>query len=283
MAQLIQMRQRIKAIETIKKITHAMRLISMSMHSRLRNKMPLLKNYKHEVSNLFDKIRFTSKQWTNPVMYPEEGSEENPLIIIVGSQKGLCGTFNIILFNEFEQTIKPEELKKAKIIAVGKRAVDYIQKKEVNLIKSYNDLTVRTITTISQDIVEEIVQAKVPYTSVRIASNELKTFFLQKPTITNLVPLEKEIEQDFTKELADDYIWEQKPNDLLDNLAPQYIGAHINYIIFESLLGEQAARFLSMDMANRNAKTLLEETQLQYNKIRQWKITKELTELAASL
>ena len=77
MAQLIQMRQRIKAIETIKKITHAMQLISMSTHSRLRNLALKLKVYEDEISLIFDKVRFAAPEWSNPIMYPESTKEKN--------------------------------------------------------------------------------------------------------------------------------------------------------------------------------------------------------------
>jgi len=77
-------------------------------------------------------------------------------------------------------------------------------------------------------------------------------------------------------------MWYQEAHDLLDKIAPQYIASNINAVLLESILAEQAARFISMDTATRNAKNLLEETTLQYNKLRQAKITKELTELATN-
>jgi len=288
MAQLIQMRQRIKAIETIKKITHAMRLISMSTHSRIRGKMPLLKEYNTQVSLLFFKIRAQIPQWTNPVMFPPQEPSTNPLIILVGSQKGLCGTFNINLLKEFEKTIDPDQLKKTNIIAVGKKAVDYITQKETkSIIKVFNDLNIRNFSSISQEIIEEILYNQTPYSSVRVFSNELRTFFIQKPRFVDLIPLSKKLPKNNNQDTqvatkSIDYVWYQEPIEFLNHIAPQYIAASINATLLESLLAEQAARFISMDTANRNAKTLLEETKLQYNKLRQAKITKELTELATN-
>jgi len=283
MAQLIQMRQRIKAIETIKKVTHAMRLISMSMHSRLRGKTPLLKNYNNELTKIFKKLRFSNPGWTNHIMHPKSPKETNPLLIIIGSQKGLCGNFNTGLFKEFEKTFSSEKLKHTSIIAVGKKAVDYIlQKQTKTLTKQFTELTTRNFTDISNQIVDEIIETKKPYSCVTIISNKLKTFFIQVPKVFDLIPLENNIEEDFSKELADDYIWYQDSKDLLNSIAPQYIASNINTALLESLLAEQAARFLSMDVATRNAKTLLEETQLKYNKLRQHKITKELTELSTN-
>jgi len=290
MAQLVQMRQRIKAIETIKKITHAMRLISMSTHSRIRGKIPVLKYYNQEVSDLFDTIRATVPQWTNGIVSPEQEPGAKPLVILIGSQKGLCGTFNTNLFKTFEKTTEELKFAKINIISVGKKAVDYLaSRKKDRIVKEFPEITVRNFTDVSQEIIAQILKAKTPYSSVRIVSNELKTFFVQTPKVFDLLPLAKQNEKadtntkkDESQESSEDYIWHQDKIELLDNLANQYIAAQINTLLLESLLAEQAARFLSMDTANRNAKTLLEETTLQYNKLRQWKITKELTELSTN-
>lgn len=285
MAQLIQMRQRIKAIETIKKITHAMRLISMSMHSRLRNKTPLLKKYNQEIETLFKNLRSISPKWQNSITNPQNAKEFNQLFIIVGSQKGLCGTFNTNLIKEFEKTTTQQELENTNFIVVGKKAVDYLANKKVkSIVRQFNEINMRNFTKVSNQIVDIIINAKEPYSCVKILSNELKTFFLQKPKLTQLIPLETEnIDGGKTKESpCQDYIWYQQAEEILNKLAPQYISSNVNSFLLESLLAEQAARFLSMDTATRNAKNLLEETTLQYNKLRQAKITKELTELATN-
>jgi len=283
MAQLIQMRQRIKAIETIKKVTHAMRLISMSLHSRLRVKTPLLKNYNNEISNIFAKLRSIAPEWKSPITHPQEPEESNPLFILVGSQKGLCGTFNTSLIRTFEKTMPEQELSKTHFITVGKKAVDYLAKQTIkSTVKEFKEITARNFTTVSNEIVDIITHADTPYSSVKILSNELKTFFLQKPRLFQLIPIANDLAQEENQDFKSEYTWYQEAHDLLDKIAPQYIASNINAVLLESILAEQAARFISMDTATRNAKNLLEETTLQYNKLRQAKITKELTELATN-
>jgi F-type H+-transporting ATPase subunit gamma len=80
-----------------------------------------------------------------------------------------------------------------------------------------------------------------------------------------------------------EYLWDQAPTDILNQLSQQVLVAQIQYILFESLIAEQAARFISMDNSTKNANDLLETTKLQYNKLRQAKITRELIELSSSL
>jgi F-type H+-transporting ATPase subunit gamma len=284
MAQLIQMRQRIKAIETIKKITHAMQLISMSMHSRLRSRTPHLNKYQQEVEHMLNKVRRAAPSWHNPLMYPDVAPETNPLIILVASQKGLCGNFNTTLFYKFKSEFSSNFLRHAKIITVGKHAQTYSKHNPLGtVIASFDKFSSTKLNHISERIVAEISLAKTPYSSVIIVANGLKTFFVQHPVITTVLPLETTFDtSNGSVESGEPYTWEQAPAEILDDLALQYLTATVYKLLFQSLLAEQAARFLSMDNATRNAQQLLEDTQLQYNKLRQAKITRELTELSAS-
>ena len=101
MSQLIQMRRRIKTIETIRKITNAMRLIAMSGHSRLKHKEELVKNYNNQVEELYKQIRSQIPENYDPLA--RHISPNAPeLIILIGSQKGLCGNFNSNVFKSFK-------------------------------------------------------------------------------------------------------------------------------------------------------------------------------------
>ena len=133
---------------------------------------------------------------------------------------------------------------------------------------------------IAQEITHTIIHAKNPYSSVIILSNEFKSFFNQKPRIYTLIPFVNQTSGN--NHISDDILWDQSPEILLDELVHQYVEGHIHFILFESLLAEHAARFVSMDTATRNADGLLDSAKLQYNKLRQAKITKELTELVGS-
>jgi len=284
MAQLIQMRQRIKAIETIKKITHAMRLISMSMHSRLRAKAPVFENYQHEVTKMFQKVKLAAPNWKNATMFPQAAPESNPLVILVASQKGLCGNFNSALFRAFDEWYPEKRVQKTTFVAVGKYAVDFINKQPTdNIVKTFDQFSSARLSEISSRLVDLIANAETPYSSVIIVANGLKSFFVQKPMQTTVLPLSMELDETMLQEVPKEpYSWEQNPNDVLDDLALQYLTSKVHHLLFQSLLAEQAARFISMDNSTRNAKTLLEETQLLYNKLRQAQITRELTELSAS-
>lgn len=279
MAQLIEMRKRIAAIETTKKITHAMRLIAMSTHSRLKSKEEPLQIYKENIQALFAKLQAHVPTWSHPALTPT--TRNNPLIIIVGSTKGLCGNFNTALFNFFEKKHLPCE-RRYSIIAIGKKAIDYASShhQRATIVASFKELSTATLLPIAQEITGHILNASPHYSSVTIFSNISKTFFLQRPEATVLIPFS--VTPETNDKYAQEYIWEQQPADILQTLTNQTIAVHLQFLLFESLLAEHAARFISMDNSTRNAQNLLETTKLNYNKLRQAKITKEIAELIGS-
>ncbi len=277
MSQLMQMRQRIKAVQTIKKITHAMRLISMSTHSRMKHQEEPLELYQKTINKLFAQVRKADPHYHHAVLEPSQPLDAHPLIILIGSQKGLCGSFNSSLFQLFNLHMVDQS--SYKVITVGKRATTYIKKNHVDkLIASYDTFALHNLLSIADSLLHAIVDAQPHYSSVVICSNTAPSFFLQKPVVQQIIPAHIANEQD---QATIDYDWVQPAQKILAYLAQQYILSHIQQALFQSLLAEHAARFVSMDSSTRNAETLLEAMQRDYNKLRQAKITRELTELSA--
>lgn len=299
--QLTQMRLRIKAIETIKKITNAMRLISMSMHIRLNHKIPLMQSYKSELINILNILQSigpvvnledgsidtnqTTNAFENNILNPPLNSPERNLVIIIGSQKGLSGTFNSSLFRFFEKNESKKIFKNSTFVVVGKKAVDHY-KKLTEIEQSYNVFNFHNLDEITREIYNLIINAKPVFTNVICYSNYSKGFLTQLPQKTTLVPLDKTVTlNDQTQDVAltQEYIWQQNPKNVLNMLINEYLKLTLQTLLFESLLAEQAARFQSMDNATRNADSLLESMTRQYNKLRQTKITKEISEVSSNL
>jgi F-type H+-transporting ATPase subunit gamma len=278
------MRQRIRAIETIKKITHAMRLISMSNRSHLKNKEHALTTYTQTLNKIFCTLKAAAPDWHNQLLYPAENTPKKKLIILIGSQKGLCGNFNSALCKEFERYQYKHQHEPTSYLAIGKKAIDYINEYVKNhggtVVGAYASFSFLTIITAAQIITQELFNTQGAYTQAVMFCNAPKTFFVHKPRMVSVIPF---VSPESSTPYSLEYQWELPPTETLDILINQSMQAVIQNYLFQSLLAEQAARFLSMDSATRNADGLLQTTQLQYNKLRQAKITKELTELAGSL
>lgn len=282
MAQLIQLRDRIRTIETIHKITHAMRLISMSHHARLKYKEESLQKYAHELNMLFLKVKALAAQWQHEVLYPTAITGRQ-LVIIVGSQKGLCGSFNTVLFKFIHDAYAKMHIKSPEVIVIGKRARDYVQDHALGtIVQEIAHISYRNIQEGVQQVSDYIMSDHKKYDRITLYAHNPKSFFMQVPQAHVLVPFLQEEGHNMAElsELMQDYMWEQPADDILPTLVQQCMHATIYNILFRSLLAEQAARFLSMDGATRNAKRLLEATTLQYNKLRQAKITREIIELS---
>ena len=279
MSQLIQLRNRIRAIETIKKNNACHAFISMSAHTRLRSKDENFRLfYLNTLRSLTGVIKKMSPTWHHPRFTPVSHQEPRNLVILIGSQRGLCGNFNTSLFYFFENTINPND---TVIIPIGKKAVNFISSSKYTSTLAFPNLSIAESNTIVQQIIEYVMNEPEPFTSVSVVSNKIKSFFIQKPQVTTLIPYVGFSENYQTGTV--EYIWEQDPADLLTHLLTQTMHSHLQYLIFQSLLAEQAARFISMDNATRNAQGILDTTKLSYNKLRQAKITKELTELSGTL
>lgn len=259
MANLIYLRQRIKVVDTIKKTTNAMRLISMSLHSRLRHKKQYLEAYKKEVLNLARNTQTVSHEQTTKT-----------LAILVGSQKGLCGTFNTALFSFFANTTD-------NIIVIGKQMAQLCALNNVSTTQVHEQFNISNFVDIATKITSVILENK--YSSVVVYSNHPKTFFLQTQVKTEIWPLN--MQESSSPET--EYLFEQANETLSSYICQLLIKVHLQELLFSSLLAEQASRFISMDNSTRNAENLLHTMKLQYNKRRQADITRELTDLSGSL
>lgn len=282
MSKLIQMRNRIQTIETIRKVTDVMRIISMSAHSRLKTKQEPLSDYLNALKKLLAKVQQATPSWSHERLMPT-GSNNNALIVVIGSQKGLCGGFNTQLSKFLSEYLGHQKATNYHFTAVGKKAIDYlINNHPEKLICSFPTLTARNFLTIAQELTDLVITAAPVYTSVTIISNVFKNFFVQKATITNLIPFDPTTITVDSAPTAEGYLWDEEPHEILDKLAIQYIEAQFQHLISQSLLSEHAARFISMDNSTRNANSLLASTKLEYNKVRQAKITTEITELTGN-
>ncbi len=281
MSKLIQLRQRIHAIETIKKITHAMRLIAMSSHSQLKQSQSIITSYTHELNTIFLQLFSYAPTWRHTILHPNEKKSFKTAFIIIGSQKGLCGSFNNHLFKIASKKLHELSDQEIDIIPVGQKAVEFCSSFSIGTVKhAYPKFSMQHALGISHEIAHSILHMKEPYRTVLVANNSFKNFFVQQPRIHQIIPILQN-SAEHPREMSD-LLWEQTPEEILDRLVTGYVTSQIQLLLYESLLSEHAARFVSMDSATRNANGLLEATNLEYNKLRQAKITKEITELSGS-
>lgn len=292
MAQLTQLRQKIRSIQTTKKITHAIRLVSMSLYNKLDKLDAPLKNYTKNVKNLFIQLMSNAPQWKNSLLFPGDVLDKAPLYIIIATSKGLCGSLNSNLLRYLDSSLFIEKQQEPKFIAIGLRAIKVVKEKELGeLVCSYAELSSNNFIAIADDLVDKIVHSSKHYSSVTFYSNHSVSFFTQKPGKMSLIPMSLEPLHDQEKnsnqiveeqpEQESDLIWEQDDAQVLNYLSIRYLRSSIIHILFQALRAEHAARFLAMESSTNNAEKYLERLTLQLNKLRQAMITKEVSELSS--
>ena len=205
------------------------------------------------------------------------------ILILVASEKGLCGNFNSIIFSSFELHLKKIDISTYDFITVGKQAGDYLTQRNIKITARYDKLSPHKHEKTAAQLYDFLVSNKDNYSKVICLYNKSKTFFIQEPCEFQLLPVQPQTNCDLQKSIdIDDYHWVQKPADVILCIFQSFIKLNVLVVLSESIISEQSSRFLSMDSSTRNAENLLKKMNLEYNKIRQTKITKELTELISS-
>ena len=306
MSRLIALRQRIKTATTIQKTTHAMQLTSMSAHARLQKKKEFIKTYKQSIKEIMQHMGLEPKESAlDQSCIDQTCLNKNPftktgkqLIIIVGSQKGLCGAFNSRLMHLFEKNYPEKEKKRlpanTTLVCIGKKIAEHLERMKLMPTHSYPTFTALNFVDIAHElerlIFSETGSKAESYHTVTIYSNHPQTFFIQKSTITvmhrQLLQEQARLvsdEEQAAENAQDPYHYEQPLHELREKIQRIYFKACLEEILFNSLVAEQASRFIAMDSATRNAETILNDMQRDYNKLRQTSITRELTDLAGGI
>lgn len=311
MSHLIQLKRRIKSIQTTEKITHAMRLIAMSLYSKLEKQNEPLSYYIEHLQKLFVELLEQCPEWsglnppvgspdrpeTSKIFLPEDVLDSKPLFIVISATKGFCGGLNNHLFRYIEQKLHIEEHQKPTFITIGKKATAFIEDKNLGeVLVNYHDLNSNNFADIAKNVAQIIMEGSTlhqgSYSSATVYSSIFKNFFAQRPTISSVIPLKPEksnedkVSPSETEEESEEKlppIWEQNSLDIVNIVANQYLNARLTHIMYQALISEYASRFVAMDGATTNAEKYLETLTLQFNKLRQALITREVSELSASL
>ena len=264
-----------------------MRLIAMSLYSRLDEQQIYLKNHLQNTQKLFDQLLRYFANWNNTKLYPIDILDETPLFILVSPTKGLCGGLNSNIKRYINKSLFIEEHQNPSFITIGQNVTDHAAKQDLGpILYQCNNLSPNNYTAIAEKIIQHIFMHKEPYSSVTCYSAHLKNFFLQTPEKIKLIPLNTSNTAESEKELFfsdSEPIWEQQPEKVAEYLAHKYLKSSICNLLFQSLLAENAARFVAMDGSTTNADNYLERLVLQFNKTRQGLITREVAELSSNL
>lgn len=276
MANLLVLKRRIKTAQNVSKTTRAMQMISASKLKKAQDAALSARPYVDKLTNLSTAIaQRIDEEDKNDYMKTHTERDEK-LVILVSPDKGLCGGLNTNLARESLNFIKTH--KKAKFITVGKKANGI-----ATLIGAEVEASFDIGTTLpSYDLVYPVMQIVDDHflgkkvSEVYIINTNFDSLFSQKPFVKRLLPASFDTEE----ENATETLFEPNAKELLPGLLRHYLELSVYQSFLENYLSEQAARMLAMQNATDNAKEIIEELLLLYNKERQSKITSEILDIS---
>lgn len=288
MANLRDIRNRITSVNNTQQITKAMKMVAAAKLRKAQNRMTSTRPFANKMREVAARLVSSNSRKHLILRVPEE--TERVAMIVVGSDRGLCGGFNNNLFKVVETTIREEysqfvEKGTLELITIGKKAGAYFTKRKYNVVERhpgfFDDLQYDTSSEIMQDAVNKFVNGD--YDKVLIAYNEFKTVIAQNRKVEQVLPIDPLtlLNEGESIDSNTDYIYEPDPDSILKKLLPVYLNMQLWKAVLDSNAAEQGARMAAMDNATENAKELKEELQLKYNQARQSAITTEISEIVS--
>ncbi len=285
MANLKEVRIRISSVQSTQQITKAMKMVSAAKLKRATNAIVQLRPYATKLKDILSNLSTSLEGSSSPFIQDREPNKV--LVVVVSSNRGLAGAFNMNVIKATNNLIAEkysEQYKRGdvRIIAIGKKAQDFYQKRNYQVIGNnddlYNALTFENVTRITDAIMAGFVKGE--YDKVELVYNRFKNAAVQIVTSEQLLPLMKTEEAAVSKSNVD-YILEPSQQEIVEQLIPKSIKIQLYRAVLDSHASEHGARMTSMDKATENAGDLLKALKLSYNQARQAAITTELTEIVS--
>ncbi len=286
MATLRDIKRRITAVKNTRKITSAMKMVSAAKLRRAQTATEQARPYVGKLENMLGNlISAAGSDYYHPLQRKAE-EVKSIAMIVIASDRGLCGSFNNNLFRVTMDYIRGNLKKqypnaKVSVIPVGQRTCYFFRKRELPVIKEFAGVFNNLNFSVAKDIIECVHDPFIngEIDKVQIYFNEFLNVISQKPKLTSLLPVDPETAAEDESHSSTDYIFEPDRKGILDTLMPKYVDIEVWRALLESHAAEHAARMMAMDAATNNASDLISHLELVYNKARQAAITKEMLEI----
>jgi F-type H+-transporting ATPase subunit gamma len=275
-----EIRIKIKSVQNTQKITRAMEMVAASKMRKAQDKMTASRPYAEKMRTVVAHLSQAHPEYKHPYML--ERPVKRVGLIVISSDRGLCGGLNA---NLFRATLAKIQAWKAEgidceVCPIGNKAISLFKRLDVPLVSHTGNMgdkpTIADLIGAVKSITDRFSEKQVD--QVHLAYNMFVNTMTQQPHIDPILPIQTLGKDDQLKKHWD-YIYEQESKDLLDSLLARYIESLVYQGVVENLACEQSARMVAMKSASDNAGDLISDLQLEYNKARQASITQELSEI----
>lgn len=285
---LKEVRERIKSINSTQQITSAMKMVSAAKLKKAQDSIVQLRPYAFRLNQMLINILSNLEGDVNTKLGVERDVEK-VLVVVVTSSRGLCGAFNSNIIKVAEKAIKTEfkeqyDNNNLELICIGKKGFEYFSKHypKINVIGDYvdafSDLSHGSISQISDLLMKDFENGK--YDMVKVAFSRFKNAAIQFSEFKQFLPVPKlEVSEGDVAKYKSNYIFEPGKDELLETLVPSIMHITFQRYLLDTNASEHGARMTAMENATENAREMLGELKLEFNKARQEAITKELLEI----
>jgi F-type H+-transporting ATPase subunit gamma len=280
-----EIRGKIKSVQSTRKITKAMEMVAASKMRKAQDRMRQARPYGDRIRNIVAHLALANPEYKHPFVL-RRSEIRNVGVILISTDKGLCGGLNTNIQRALLQLVKQWEASGVKFqaTAVGNRGFGFLQRLNANIVSHVVQLgdkphLERLIGPVKLQL-DAYADGRLD--ALYIAYTRFVNTMKQEPVIEQLLPLSAERfaqSEEEKRAYAWDYIYEPDAQRVVDELMTRYVEAIIYQSVAENMASEQSARMVAMKAASDNAKKIIEELQLVYNKTRQAGITKEISEI----
>ncbi len=288
MPTLRDLRKRIKAIQSTKKITSAMKMVAAAKLRKVQDRMLNFRPYAIGMNTVLSDLAKVAERELHPLLIVRPRKTVG--VLVITSDKGLCGAFNTNILkaaSKYIESIKSEGAELSLSI-VGRKARDYFRRRNIPMKKSWIGISGKITYANAQEIANDLIEdyTKESIDEVVLIYNEFKSLISQKLSTVKLLPIKEMESEEAGAErapLSSDFLYEPSARILFERLLPKYIEIQIYRALLESSAAEEAARMNAMENASKNCEELIKKVTLIANKVRQATITKELMDIVGGV
>jgi len=288
MANLLDIRRRIKSVKNTQQITKAMKMVSAARLRRAQERAISARPFATKMAEvLTDLASHAGEDFHHPLL--DLRGNERYLLVLVTADKGLAGAFNANLIKAAQSFVREHAGSTVELLAVGRKGFDFFRRRNAQIGGEYIGLTGKgriehaEALEVARDILRRFTEDG-GLDKVFIIFNEFRSVISQRVVVEQLLPVsraEVEAPEAGQPQTFVEYVYEQPPAEIFSRLLPRLVETQVYRALLESVASEQGARMTAMDSASKNAGELIQSLTLNMNRIRQASITREIIEIVS--
>jgi len=283
MANLIDIRRRIRSVKNTQQITKAMKMVAAARLRRAQDRILATRPYALEIRKVIANLAaHAGDRLKHPLL--ETRPEKRVLLVVVTGDKGLAGSFNANVLRRATETIP--RFADVELLLLGSKGVAFFRRRPLKVRKGYTTLFSNVTYAQAEEIAADLREAygSGEYDAVHVVYNKFKSIMTQELTSEQLLPIPAGSEAGGAETAGGqtrEYLFEPSAEEILEELLPRYVTFQVYRILLESQAAEHAARMTASDSATKNAGEIIDRLTLRYNRARQAAITTELIEVVS--